>query len=63
MDITQNISKAQHPFVAGFWLIAAIPTTLMVLAPLAEVLQLGDDVYAPPGLFVLSVVHFGTGYL
>lgn len=63
MDITRNISKPQRPFVAGFWLIAAIPITLMVLAPLAEVLQLGDEVYAPPGIFVLFVVHFGTGYL
>ena len=63
MDATLASNRSNYPFVAGFWLIAAIPITLMILAPLAEVLQLGDDVYAPPGLFVLSVVHFGTGYL
>jgi hypothetical protein len=63
MNTTSEMIKPQHPFVAGFWLITAIPITLMILAPLAEALRLGDDVYAPPGIFVLSVVHVGTGYL
>lgn len=63
MDTTLETIRPGPPFVAGFWLIAAIPITVMLLAPLAEVLRLGDDVYSPPGIFVLSVVHLGTGYL
>lgn len=63
MDTTQTIPKPQHPFVAGFWLIAAIPITMMVLAPFAGVLGFGDDVTEPPILFVMFVVHCATGYL
>lgn len=63
MDTTSEITKPSHPFLAGFWLIAAIPITMMVLAPLAGVLRLGDDVTAPPILFAMFVVHCLTGYL
>lgn len=63
MDTTQNISKPAHPFVAGFWLIAAIPITLMILAPFAGVLGLGEDVTEPPIMFAMFVVHYVTGYL
>ncbi len=63
MDTTQNISKPAHPFVAGFWLIAALPMTMMVLAPFAGILGLGDDVTEPPILFAMFVVHCVTGYL
>ncbi len=63
MDTTQTISKPAHPFVAGFWLIAAIPITLMILAPFAGVLGLGDDVTEPSIVFVMFVVHCLTGYL
>lgn len=63
MDTTQNISKPAHPFVAGFWLIAALPITMMILAPFAGVLGLGDDVTEPPIMFTMFVVHCLTGYL
>jgi hypothetical protein len=63
MDTTSEMIKSRRPFIAGFWLIAAIPITMMIFFPVSEVLQLGEDVYAPPGIFILSVVHFGTGYL
>ena len=63
MEKMKNPSNLQRPFLAGLWLIAAIPINLMILAPLAEVIQLGDDVYSPPAIFVLFVVHLGTGYL
>jgi len=63
MTTTSEITKPSHPFVAGFWLIAAIPITLMILAPFAGVLGLGDDIYEFPIMFVMFVVHFGMGYL
>lgn len=63
MDITQNIPKPQRPFLAGFWLIAAIPITMMVLAPFAGVLGLGDDVTEPSIMFAMFVIHCVTGYL
>jgi hypothetical protein len=46
MNTVQSLMiKPQHPFLAGFWLIAAIPMTVMILLPVAGVLGLGDDVY------------------
>ncbi len=63
MDVPQNLPKPQIPFIAGFWLIAAIPITVMLLAPLAGVLGLGDDVTESPILFGMFTVHCVTGYL
>lgn len=63
MDTTQGITNPGLPFVAGFWLIAAIPITLVILAPFAGVLGLGDDVTEPPIMFAMFVVHYVTGYL
>lgn len=63
MDTTSEMIKPQHPFVAGFWLIAAIPITVMVLLPVAGILGLGDDVTERPVLFAMFTVHCVTGYL
>lgn len=63
MNTTSEMIKPQHPFLAGFWLIAAIPITVMLLAPLAGVLGLGDDVTERPILLAMFAVHCVTGYL
>jgi hypothetical protein len=63
MNTTSELIKPQRPFVAGFWLIAALPMTVMVLLPVAGVLGLGDDVTESPILFAMFVVHCLTGYL
>jgi hypothetical protein len=63
MNATPNRNRSSYSFVAGFWLIAAIPITVMILAPLAKLLGLGDDVTERPILFAMSVVHCMTGYL
>lgn len=63
MNTTSETIKPQHPFVAGFWLIAAIPITVMVLLPVAGILGLGDDVTERPVVFAMFTVHCVTGYL
>jgi hypothetical protein len=62
MNTTSELIKPQHPFVAGFWLIAAIPITVMILLPVAGVLGLGDDVTESPILFTMFASHCVTGY-
>lgn len=62
MDITQNIPEPQHPFVAGFWLIAAIPVFAFIVLPI--MMNLGaDDLYTPAGITVMFIVHFAAGYM
>lgn len=63
MNTTSEMIKPQHSFVAGFWLIAALPMTVMVLLPVAGILGLGDDVTETPVLFAMFAVHCVTGYL
>jgi hypothetical protein len=38
MNTTSEMTKPQRPFVAGFWLIAAMPMTVMILLPVAGAL-------------------------
>jgi len=61
MDTTLNKSKSQHPFVAGFWLIAAIPAYLPILALLTEVFDLEFE--SPPARFIFFLFHLTAGYL
>lgn len=63
MDASLDTPNPHHPFVAGFWLIAAIPITVISLLPVARVLGLGDDVTEIPVLFAMFAVHCATGYL
>lgn len=63
MNTPSEMIKPQHPFLAGFWLIAAIPMTVMILLPVAGVLGLGDDVTESPILLAMFTVHCVTGYL
>jgi hypothetical protein len=62
MDTTQNIPKPRHPFIAGFWLIAAIPVFAFIVLPI--MMKLGvDDLYTPAGVTVMFIVHFAAGYM
>jgi len=61
MDTTLNKSKSQHPFVAGFWLIATIPAYLPILALLTEVFDLEFE--SPPARFIFFLFHLAAGYL
>jgi len=63
MNATLEKSKSQHPFVAGFWLIAAIPISMLIAGPLLLLLSidLGDD--GPIGNAVLFLGHFVAGYM
>lgn len=63
MNTTSELIKPQHPFVAGFWLIAALPMTVIILLPVAGILGLGDDVTERPVLVAMFMVHCVTGYL
>jgi len=53
----------QHPFLAGFWLIAAMPISMLIAVPLLLLLSidLGDD--GPIGNAVLFLGHFVAGYM
>lgn len=63
MNTISEMIKPQRPFLAGFWLIAALPMTVMVLLPVAGILGLGDDVTERPVLVAMFTVHCVTGYL
>lgn len=62
MDITHETIKPQHPFLAGFWLIPAIPVFVLILLPIMKSFGV-DDIYTPAGITVMFIVHFGAGYL
>jgi len=63
MNVTLDKSKSQHPFLAGFWLIAAIPISMLIAVPLLLLLSidLGDD--GPIGNAILFLGHFTAGYM
>jgi len=63
METTHEITETQHPFVAGFWLMAAIPISMLIALPLLWLLSidLGDD--GPIGNAVLFLGHFVAGYM
>ena len=61
MNTTFYKNKSQYPFVAGFWLMAAIPAYLPILFLLTEVFDLEFE--SPPARFIFFLIHFATGYL
>jgi len=64
MDTTLNTPKSQHPFLAGFWLIIAIPVTMMILFPILDILKIPDgDLKDRISFSIMFAVHFGAGYL
>jgi len=64
MNATHDaIVVRQHPFLAGFWLFAAIPLTLLIALPLEELLNIEFDPSDSISLIPISIAHLGTGYL
>jgi hypothetical protein len=63
MNITQNTSRSHHPFVAGFWLFAAIPISLLIGGPLGELLNFEFNTNDSISQVILFLGHFGAGYL
>ena len=63
MDTTLNTSKSSRPFLAGFWLFAAIPFSLLVAGLLQVLIDFDFDTNDPTSIIILSLSHFGAGYL
>lgn len=63
MNTTLDKNGSQHPFVAGFWLMAAIPIFLLIAIPLEALTNIELDVKDPVILIPIFLVHLGTGYL
>ena len=63
MNTTHEISPIrQRPFLAGFWLIPAIPVFAFIVLPIMKSLGV-NDLYTPAGVTVMFIVHFATGYM
>ena len=63
METTPEITRAQHPFVAGFWLMAAIPISLLIGLPTLKLLSLDMGTDDPIGNVILFLGHFVAGYM
>jgi len=64
MNATLDKSKSQHPFLAGFWLIAAIPISALIAVSLQLLLSINlmnDD--GPIGNVILFLGLFAAGYM
>ncbi|HET9906544.1 MAG TPA: hypothetical protein VFQ23_07880 [Anaerolineales bacterium] len=62
MNTTSDSTNPGHPFVAGFWLMIAIPIFAFIVLPI--LMRLGvDDLYTLPGLIVMFAVHFASGFM
>lgn len=61
MNAPDTAIHRQRPFVAGFWLVAAIPASIIVVIPLAVLTEFDMD--EPIGLSALLLTHFFCGYL
>lgn len=64
MDTTHELSPIQQrPFLAGFWLFAAIPISLLIGGSLGELLNFEFNTNDSMSHVILFLVHFGVGYL
>ena len=63
MDTTLNTPKPQRPFLAGFWLFAAIPISLLIGGLLELLFKLNFDTNDSNSHVILFLVHFVVGYL
>jgi len=65
MNTTHEISPIrQRPFIAGFWLMTAIPITFLISQLLFEILNIHDgDLKDTLSVFVMFTAHFVAGYL
>lgn len=63
MNTTHETSPVRHrPFIAGFWLIPAIPVFAFIILPI--MMSLGvDDLYTPAGVTIMFILHFAAGYM
>ena len=63
MNTTLDKKKTQRPFLAGFWLFAAIPVSLLIAGPLEKLLNFELNTNDSISQVILFLAHFGTGYL
>jgi len=63
MNAIFDKNKSQHPFVAGFWLMAAIPISALFGLPLFNILSLDMGTENPIGNVVFFLGHFVAGYM
>jgi len=64
MNTTHEISPIrQRPFLAGFWLFAAIPISLLIAGLLETLSKFKFDTNDSSSHVILFLVHFGIGYL
>jgi len=62
MHMENETKNATKPFIAGFWLIAAIPVVGMVFVPLMNLIHL-DSSDEWIGLLLIAAIFFGSAYL
>jgi len=63
MNTTHEITPIRlRPFLAGFWLIPAIPVLAFIVLPIMKRLGV-SDLYTPAGVTVMFIVHFAAGYM
>ena len=63
MDMSLNTSTSRRPFIAGFWLFAAIPISLLIGGSLELLFGFKFDTNDSNSHVILFLVHFGVGYL
>lgn len=63
MDTTLNTPKSHRPFLAGFWLFAAIPISLLIAVPFEILSNFQFDTNDTISHVLLFLGHFGAGYL
>jgi len=63
METTHETIHTQRPFIAGLWLMAATPLTLLIALPLEGFFDNEFDLRDPISLIPVSIAHIGTGYL
>ena len=64
MNTTHEISPIrQRPFLAGFWLFAAIPISLLIGGTLELLFKINFDTNDSTSHVIMFLVHFGVGYL
>ena len=63
MNTTSMTNIPSRPFLAGFWLFAAIPISLLIGGSLELLFKFKFDTNDSTSHVILFLVHFGTGYL
>ena len=63
MTTTSENSKSKYPCLAGFWLFAAIPFSLLIGGTLEMLFKIKFDTNDSTSHVIMFLVHFGAGYL